>query len=115
MTRREKIQCSIFALILLLFSVVTSALNSRLFTLKCIICNDVVHNLSIIEYYFGPFEKIAITHPVCNTYIATYLAPNSDMTIGEWLSIRGYDPVHNELKEQAKEIRKNISDELSGE
>ena len=114
MTRQEYKKLFLVSLFCLLGAITVSLLNSRLIKVKCMICKEDVDSVSLVEYYFGSWRSIPILHPICNSYIIDFLAPNSDMTAGEWLEIRGWEPRHNEAKLTREELHKKLLEENKG-
>ena len=84
------ITCLCLCIILLICS-------TRVINIKCFLCKGLVDRVSLIEYHTGTFKFIPCLHPVCASQISDTLAPNSFMTFGQWLEIRGWEPRHEEL------------------
>ena len=87
--RRAK-RLTTVAVVILLINFAFSILFTRIIPMNCAYCERNVNTLSLIEYEIGPWKSIPCLHQECHKLIAEFLAPNSGMTVGQWLEIRGY-------------------------
>lgn len=78
------------AVVLLLINFTCSILFTRIISINCACCERNIYTLSLAEYQTGPWKNIPCLHQECHKYVAEFLAPNSGMTVGQWLEIRGY-------------------------
>lgn len=74
-----------------------SIISTRLIKVDCAYCKERITNISYLESVAGPWKDIPCLHTGCHDYIATFLAPNSNMTVGRWLEIRGWNPRPEEI------------------
>ena len=79
-------------LTILTLAVILISMGSQMIPAKCALCQEEVQKISYLEKKLGPWEQIPVLHPACHNYIVKYLAPNCNMTTGEWLEIRGWNP-----------------------
>ena len=91
----------ITSLVCLFLSITLTLLNVRLVKLQCFLCKGDISNISYLEYVSGSFRYIPCLHPVCASQVADVLAPNSYMTVGQWLEIRGWEPRHQDLSNKS--------------
>lgn len=80
------------SLTILTLSIISIALTSKFISINCALCKKEVQKISYLEKRISYWDDIPILHPLCNSYIIDYLAPNCDMTVGEWLETRGWKP-----------------------
>lgn len=80
------------SLTILTLTIISIALTSKLISINCALCKHEVQKISYLEKRVSYWDDIPILHPLCNSYIIDYLAPNCDMTVGEWLETRGWKP-----------------------
>jgi hypothetical protein len=85
---------------------------TRVIPVNCALCKDRIYTLSLFEYHSGPWKEIPSIHLYCFEQIATIYGPNTDMTVGEWLEIRGWEP---RSEEQKKAFEKLIEDFINEE
>lgn len=78
--------------LLLLITVSVSCVCGRYIPIKCCICGKHITTLSAVEYSIGPWADIPCIHPMCESYLSQFLAPNCGMSSGQWLEIRGWNP-----------------------
>jgi hypothetical protein len=99
-TKRERRAKWVFAagFTLLVANFFFSIVSTRLIKVDCAYCKKRITNISYLEHTFGPWKDIPCLHPGCHDYIANFLAPNSSMTIGQWLEIRGWNPRSEETR-----------------
>ena len=91
MSKKQQIVLGL-SLTVLTFTILLIAVSSKFIPTKCALCKKDVQHISYIEKKLGPWEEIPILHPTCHSYIVEYLAPNCDMTVGEWFEYRGWLP-----------------------
>jgi len=91
MSKKQKFILSL-SLTILTLSIISIALCSDLIPVKCALCKEEIHKVSYIERKIKYWDEIPILHPSCHAHIVEYLAPNCDMTVGEWLEYRGWNP-----------------------
>ncbi len=91
MSKKEKIILGV-SLFVLTLTITLIILASPVVPLKCALCKDTVQKMCLAEYLTGPWREIPVLHPDCHNHISKHLAPNCDMTVGEWLEKRGWEP-----------------------
>ena len=95
--------------VLMFFATISMAFSfTRVVPINCALCKDRIYTLSLVEYYSGPWKDIPSLHVICLEHIAMVLAPNSNMTVGEWLEIRGWKPRTEEQKRAFENLEKNL-------
>jgi hypothetical protein len=111
MPENKTIKLFIISIFILILSITISSLNGRFIPINCCICGEHVRTVSWLECKVGPWEDIPCIHQGCHKHLAITLAPNCNMSIGEWLEIRGYNPRAEEEKGMAFEdiMNKNIT------
>ena len=91
MSKKQQIILGL-SLTILTLTVISIALTSRFISVECALCKEEVQKISYLEKRISYWDDIPIIHPICHSYIVDYLAPNCDMTVGEWLEMRGWKP-----------------------
>ena len=96
--------------ILAFFATISMAFSfTRVIRVDCALCKERLYTLSLVEYHTGPWKDIPSLHILCLDQIANELAPNSNMTISEWLEIRGFKPRTEEQKRAFEKLEKKSS------
>lgn len=102
---------SILSILAFLATVSMSACFTRVIPVNCALCEKRIYTLSLFEYKTGPWKEIPSIHLFCFEQIASVYAPNSDMTVGEWLEIRGWKPRTEEQKEAFEKLVEEFENE----
>lgn len=83
---------------LLVANILVMAVTYRSIPVGCALCKEVHERVSPLDYASGYYNDIPLCHSACAIHVAETLAPNCNMTVGQWFEIRGYSPRLSEHK-----------------